>query len=128
MLELQAELRDLTIEQITAASDNVRSIYKQRQDDVTRYVKGTDASLQLVNELMGHVNTAIGRIDRTSQSARAHIDHAHSVANEMRRLLNEIKFADLGEVLAAMNEREAQVLKLHQKLEDQQESLNERSA
>lgn len=128
LLDLQKELRDITIEQITACSDNVRVLYEQRQDDVTRYVKGSDASLQLVNELMGHVNSAIGRIDRTSQSARAHIDHARKVADEMRRLLNEIKFADLAAVLASMDERETYLLDMHKRIETQQEIMNERSA
>lgn len=127
LLDLRKELRDMAVEQIRTCSDHVRQLYAARQEDVTRYIKGSDASLQLVNELMGHVNSMIQEVPDFPQSARQHVEQARAVADEMRRLLNEINFETLAELIAAMEASEAKALRSHNQLENQQEHINERT-
>lgn len=127
LLDLQKELRDVAVEQISLCSDHVRAIYATRQEDVTRYVNGTNASLQLVNELIGHFNSIIQVIPEIPATAKSYIESLHRVAAEIRSLLNDIKFENLEEVIAAMELSEQAALHNHAQLEHQQEKLNEPS-
>lgn len=125
LLDLKKELRDVAVQQISLCSDHVREIYAARQEDVTRYVNGTNASLQLVNELMGQFNSMLQVIPEIPATAKTHLENIRRIADEIRTLLNEIKFENLSEVIAAMELSEQKALHNHNQLEQQQESLNE---
>lgn len=127
LLELQKELRDMAVDQIRACSEHVREIYAMRQEDVTRYVNGTNASLQLVNDLMGHFNSTLQVLPEIPQTAKAYIERMRIAADEIRTLLNGISFENLAEVIAQMEASEAKALSSHVKLEQQQEKINEPS-
>lgn len=127
LLDLQKDLRDMSVEQIRACSDHVREVYAMRQEDVTRYVKGTHAAYQLLNDLMGHFNSTLQVVPEVPQTAKAYIEKVRATADEIRILLNGISFENLAEVIAGMEASEAKALSNHVKLEQQQERLNEPS-
>lgn len=127
LLDLQKELRDVAVEQISLCSDHVREIYATRQEDVIRYVNGTNASLQLVNELMGQFNSMLQVLPEIPATATTHMRKIQGIADEIRTLLNDIKFENLSEVIAAMELAETKALHNHSQLEQQQEKLNEPS-
>jgi len=127
LLDLQKQLRDVAVEQIGLCSDHVRMLYAARQEDVTRYVKGTDASLQLVNELMGQFNSMLQVLPEIPATASMHMRKIQGIADEIRTLLNDIKFENLAEVIAALELSEHNALHNHTRLEQQQEKLNEPS-
>jgi hypothetical protein len=105
-LDLQRQLRDLTLEQISICTDNVKNIHMCRQEDVTLYVNRANAALQLVNELQSQVNAAIYGITNgaeLSPAVKIKVEEIRATAEEMRGILNEIKFVDLDTVLESMN-------------------------
>lgn len=105
-LEVQRSLRDLTLEQISICTDNVKEIHRCRQADVTLYVNRSNAALQLVNELLSQVNATVYAFTNgaeLSPAARTRVEEIRGTAEEMRSILNEIKFADLNTVLESMD-------------------------
>lgn len=125
LLDLKKELRDVAVKQISLCSEHVRMIYASRQEDVTRYVNGTNASLQLVNELLGNFNTMLQVLPEIPATAKTHIEKVRKIADEIRTLLNDIRYENLAEVLEALEQSECNALHTHSRLEQQQEVLNE---